>query len=291
MSSGYQSARTSSSGAPRCFRRDIRATRSPTRTTPDASTMPPRVSSPRLRRCPQAQSLFSGPQLPVLPRRRGGRGVVYGANASTAAGQLIPRPICASSSAIRTIANATMGRPSTAPGPRSTPTTADARPRSLALAPDALEVCWKRRPDLAELDLSGEQRRDDAAVHRSRSRDPGSAGLGSGIGLRVPARRHPRGPDRTYAFDAELDQGRVPDALADDIASWAAAAWRATGPWSAASHVRTAAGATINSWLVRDQPSGIRCDCRASFRGAYLMRAYPQSVRHGRRLSTVAEDV
>jgi hypothetical protein len=147
-------------------------------------------------------------------------------------------------------------------------------PRSGGKTP--LQVLLQRRPDLAEVDLTGDNtditlQYIDLVLELLEQPD-----WESGLGFRVL-----RGGTRTNPnndFDAQLDQGVVPSALAADLATWGLPLSEQRTADSAAA-VQNSAGATFESWVIRDVQWGLKLRLVGVVYGAYRVLAYPQSVK------------
>jgi hypothetical protein len=223
-----------------------------------------------------SQSLrFSGPEMPVLPVLSPPNGAVYGQYAATAAGTPIQpanlQQLFGSQDRCECAHGASLYGPAAyladllqmlARGPRHNDRT-------------ALDVLLARRPDLAEVDLTGDNA-DIALPYIDLVLDVLEApAFEAGLGFRVLRGGTPQNP--TNAFDAELDKGAVPQALADDLATWSLP----LGAQRTAARgvdVKNAAGVTFPSWLIRDGESGMKLRLIGVIPGAYRLRAYPQSV-------------
>ncbi|GHO97434.1 hypothetical protein KSF_074820 [Reticulibacter mediterranei] len=139
----------------------------------------------------------------------------------------------------------------------------------------ALQVLLQRRPDLAELDLSGDNTDItlpyiDLVLEILEAPD-----WESGLGYRVIRGGTPQNPNPD--FDNNLNQGEVPNTLADDLASWGLPLSENRTAMRAAD-VQNSGGASFNSWLIRDLQSGMKLRLIGVVYGAYRIRAYPQSV-------------
>jgi len=142
----------------------------------------------------------------------------------------------------------------------------------------ALQVLLERRPDLAELDLTGDNADITLPYIDLVLEVLEAPAWEAGIGFRVLRGGTPQNP--TNAFDTNLDQGNVPGPLADDLATWSLVLSDHRTA-SRGADVQNSGGATFNSWLIRDQQSGMKLRLLGVIPGAYRIRAYPQSVAGG----------
>jgi hypothetical protein len=219
--------------------------------------------------------LLAGASLPVLPPPQPFGGPVYGAYAANAAGAPIQPATIAQLFGSQDYSEC--GHGASLLGPAAY--LADLL-QMLARGPQvggrtALQVLLDRRPDIAELDLSGDNADltlpyIDLVLEALETPD-----WEAGSGFRVLRGGTPQTPNNDY--DALLDSGQVPAALAADIETWAL-------PMGAhrtavrGADVTNRHGVTFPSWLVRDQRSGMKLRLIGVFWGVYRIRAYPQSV-------------
>ena len=139
----------------------------------------------------------------------------------------------------------------------------------------ALQVLLQRRQDLAEVDLTGDNtditlQYIDIALEILEQPD-----WDAGLGFRVRRGGTLQNPNND--FDAQLDQGVVPGALADDLASWGLTLSDHRTADRAAD-VQNRLGATFSSWVIRDQQHGLKLRLIGIVYGAYRVLAFPQSV-------------
>ncbi|MEX8518445.1 MAG: neuraminidase-like domain-containing protein [Leptothrix sp. (in: b-proteobacteria)] len=137
-----------------------------------------------------------------------------------------------------------------------------------------LQVLLERRPDLAEIDLTGDNTEItlqyiDLVLEILEQPD---WEVGSGIRvLRGGTRQNPNN-----SFDAQLDQGFIPTTLASDLEDLG---FRLSEHCTvgSASEIRNSAGALFKSWLIRDSLTGLKLRLIGAIYGAYRIQAYPQS--------------
>jgi hypothetical protein len=139
----------------------------------------------------------------------------------------------------------------------------------------ALQVLLDRRPDIAELDLSGDNADMTMAYIDLVLEQLEMPDWEAGLGFRVLRGGTPQVPDDSY--DAALDSGEVPAALAADIGTWELPLGEQRTVVRGA-NVTNRAGAVFPSWLVRDQLSGMKLRLLGAQWGVYRIRAYPQSA-------------
>lgn len=221
-------------------------------------------------------SLFRGPDLPVLPREeKSTQMAVRAAHAGVGTGVVLPPSLqqlfgnqdyceCAHGASLYGAA-AYLADLLQMLG---------SAPRSGGKTP--LQVLLERRPDLAEVDLTADNtditlQYIDLVLEILEQPD-WEAGLGFRV-LRGGTRTNPNND-----FDAQLDQGVVPAALAADLATWGLPLSEQRTADSAAA-VQNSAGVTFKSWVIRDVQSGIKLRLVGVVYGAYRVLAYPQSVK------------
>lgn len=139
----------------------------------------------------------------------------------------------------------------------------------------ALQVLLARRPDLAEVDLTADNtditlQYIDLVLEIIEQPD-WEAGVGFRV-LRGGTRQNPNND-----FDAALDQGQVPAALAADLATWGLILSEHRVADRAAD-IQNSAGVTFKSWLIRDRAYGLKLRLIGVVYGAYRVLAFPQSV-------------
>ncbi|RPH54434.1 MAG: hypothetical protein EHM84_01805, partial [Lysobacterales bacterium] len=139
----------------------------------------------------------------------------------------------------------------------------------------ALQVILQGRPDLAEVDLTADNtditlQYIDLLLEILEQPD-----WEAGLGFRVLRGGTPQNPNND--FDAQLDRGVVPEALADDIATYGLTLSEERTADRAAD-VQDSAGRTLNSWVIRDRQHGLKLRLVGAVYGAYRMLAFPQSV-------------
>jgi len=132
----------------------------------------------------------------------------------------------------------------------------------------ALDVLLDRRPDLAEIDLTGDNTDItlpyiDLVLEILESPD-----WEAGLGFRI---------NRNSSFDSSLDSGVLPQVLALDIASWG---FKLSENLSIGrgGQVANSAGVLFNSWSIRDMQSGLKLQLIGAVYTAYRLRVNPQSV-------------
>lgn len=139
----------------------------------------------------------------------------------------------------------------------------------------ALQVLLQRRPDIAEVDLTGDNAEIrlpyiDLVLEVLEQPD-----WEASIGFRVLRGGTEQNP--TNAFDAFLDRGEIPAGLVASLASWGVmlSEHRSAGR---AADVQNSGGATFRSWLIRDHQTGMKLRLVGVVAGAYRLYVYPQSV-------------
>src|SRR6185503_4369361 len=138
-----------------------------------------------------------------------------------------------------------------------------------------LDVLLARRPDLAEVDLTGDNTDItlpyiDLVLETLEQPD-----WMGGNGFRV--RRGGTRQNPNNDFDAQLDQGIVPAGLAEDLAylDLPLGEQRAA---DVGADVPGPGGMMLKSWLVRDTQSGRKVRLVGTTYGVYRIMVYPQSV-------------
>jgi Tc toxin complex TcA C-terminal TcB-binding domain/Neuraminidase-like domain/Salmonella virulence plasmid 28.1kDa A protein len=218
---------------------------------------------------------FAGPELPVMLAPSPGDGAVYGAYANTAAGTVIQPPNLRQLFGNQDYCECAHGASLLGPAAYLADLLQMLARRPKLGGRTALQVLLERRPDLAELDLSGDNADItlpyiDLALEILETPD-----WEAGLGFRVLRGGTPQNP--TDEFDADLDKGQVPAALAADLATWALPLGEHRTAVRGAD-VQNTAGASFRSWLIRDRQSGMKLRLLGVIPGAYRLRAYPQSV-------------
>jgi hypothetical protein len=146
-------------------------------------------------------------------------------------------------------------------------------PQSNGKAP--LQVLLRRRPDLAEVDLTADNtdirlQYIDLVLEILEQPD-----WEAPVGFRVRRGGTRQSPNND--FDAQLDQGVVPAPLADDLAALGLGLSERRAA-DAGAEVQNSAGATFKSWVIRDLQSGLKLRLVGVVYGAFRVLAYPQSV-------------
>lgn len=136
----------------------------------------------------------------------------------------------------------------------------------------ALDVLLDRRPDLADIDLTGDNANIalpyiDLVLEILES--PDWEGNLAGSGFRVA---------RTSDFDRSLDSGILPPALALDISSYGISLSDNVSV-TRGGKVINSAGVMLDSWLIRDQQSGIKLRLIGAVYTAYRLQANLQSIK------------
>ncbi len=146
-------------------------------------------------------------------------------------------------------------------------------PPSNGLTP--LQVLLGRRPDLAEVDLTGDNtditlQYIDLVLEILEQPD-----WEAGIGFRVLRGGTPQNSNND--FDASLDQGIVPAALAADLATRRGIVLSEQRTADSAADVQNSGGVTLKSWVIRDLQSGLKLRLIGAVYGAYRVMVWPQS--------------
>ncbi|WP_227580386.1 neuraminidase-like domain-containing protein [Cellulomonas xiejunii] len=217
--------------------------------------------------------LFAGAGLPVLPLPQPFGGPVYGTYAANAAGAPIQPATVAQLFGSQDYSECGHGASLLGPAAYLADLLQMLARGQRTAGRTALQVLLARRPDIAELDLSG----DNAdmtlpyldLVLEALETPEWETGFPV---LRGGTRQAPNND-----FDALLDAGQVPAALADDIETWALPLG-ADRTVVRGADVTNSNGVSFPSWLVRDQRSGMKLRLLGVKWGFYRIRAYPQSV-------------
>ena len=136
----------------------------------------------------------------------------------------------------------------------------------------ALQVLLDRRPDLAEIDLTGNntditQPYIDLVLEVLEAPDWESGNPPNDYTV-----------IRNNVFDNSLDLGEVPSALADALAKDCGLALSESRTAGRTTDAPGSAGAAFKSWLIRDQQSGLKLQLIGIASDKYGVRVHPQSV-------------
>ena len=139
----------------------------------------------------------------------------------------------------------------------------------------ALDVLIQRRPDLVEIDLTGDNTDTVLPYIDLVLEILESPNWEAGIGIRVLRGGTKQNPNND--FDAPLTSGTIPQALADDLASWGLNLSDNVVA-SKAGKIFNTAGVKLDSWQIKDLQSGLKIRLIGAVYGAYRVRASYQSI-------------